>query len=327
MADGTDLPGQSGPAIEEAARRIAGRVVRTPLLQPAGLGRLLVKPECIQATGSFKLRGAFNALLKLVDQRPGAPGVVTVSSGNHGQALAYAARSLGLAAVVVMPEHASAVKREAIRRLGARVVNQGVTTANREEKFREAVAESGFVPIHPFDDWDVIHGQGTVGLEVADDLPEVDTVVVPIGGGGLISGIALALAYRGVGARVVGVEPAAADDARQSLHAGHLVEQVAGPTIADGALASRLGERPAEVLLEKRLVAEIVTVTDEELIRTLPTIWSESRLLVEPTGALALTAALMGRVATDGATVAVISGGNVAREFVVSTLTGASGRT
>jgi threonine dehydratase len=296
-------------------------------LQPAGLGQVLIKPECIQATGSFKVRGAFNALLKLYAERPGTAGVVTVSSGNHGQAVAYAARSLGLAAVVVMPEQASAVKREAIRRLGARIVNQGVTTANREQRFREVVTETGFVPVHPFDDWDVIHGQGTVGLEVADDLPEVETVVVPVGGGGLISGVALALAYRGTGARVVGVEPAAADDARQSLDAGHVVEQVAGPTIADGAMASRVGERPASVLLEQRLVDEIVTVTDEELIGALPTIWSESRLLVEPTGALALTAVLTGRVAGDGATVAVISGGNVGAEFVVSTLTEASRRT
>ncbi len=274
---------------------------------------VLVKAECLQPTGSFKARGAFNALLALLEHRPDVPGVVTVSSGNHGQALAHAARSLGLPAVVVMPENASSVKREAVLRLGARVVSQGVTTATREERFGEVAAETGFAPVHPFDNWDVIHGQATIGLELAVQVPEAGTVVVPIGGGGLVSGIATALAYRASGARVVGVEPAAADDARRSLEAGAVVSFDGGGSIADGALAHRIGARPAAVLLGERLVEEIVTVTDEELLEHMPSIWARCRLLVEPTGALALTAVLAGRVRerADGPTVAIVSGGNV----------------
>jgi threonine dehydratase len=314
----TDFLLEHGPAIEDAARRIAGRVVRTPCLMPVDMPGVAVKPECLQPTGSFKVRGAFNAMLSLLERRPDAPGIVTVSSGNHGQAVAYASRTLGLPAVVVMPETASPVKREAVLRLGARVLSDGVTTANREERFVEVVSDTGFEPIHPFDNWDVIHGQGTTGLEIADQAPEATTVVVPIGGGGLVSGIVTALRHRGHGARVVGVEPATADDARRSLAAGEVQSFDGGGSIADGALARRIGERPAEVLLGERLVEDIVTVTDEELLDHLPRIWAQTRLLVEPTGALALTAVLLGRVGAPaaGPMVAVVSGGNVDPRFV-----------
>ena len=320
MADKESFLAAHGPAIEAAARRIAPRVARTPLLRPAALEPLQVKPECVQATGSFKLRGAFNAVLARLEAEPDLAGFATVSSGNHGQAVAYAARAVGRPAVVVMPEQAAAVKRDAVLALGARVVNNGVTTANREARFAEILAETGFTPIHPFDDWDVIHGQGTVGLELAEDLPDLATVAVPLGGGGLISGVATALAYKGVPVRVFGVEPSAADDARRSLQAGRVVERAAGQTIADGALAARIGERTAEVLLTHRLVHDVVTVTDEELERTLPAIWRHTRLQVEPTGALALAAVMLGRVPAAGPTVAVVTGGNVEPGLVVSIL-------
>lgn len=298
--------------IGQAVTRIAGRVVRTPLLRPADLPGLAIKPESLQAAGSFKVRGAFNAVLSLLENGAPVPGVVTVSSGNHGQALAYVARQLGLPAVVVMPETAATIKRDAVLRYGARVVSDGVSTDNREDRFAEVVAETGYLPVHPFDNWAVIHGQATIGLELAQDAPEAAVVVVPLGGGGLISGISIALAAAGAPARVVGVEPAAADDARRSLAAGRIVRRAGAQSIADGALSAEIGRRPAEVLLEHRLVDEIVTVSDEELLGVLPRIWSQTRLLVEPTGALALAAVLLGRVATSaGDVVSVVSGGNV----------------
>lgn len=308
---------EHGQAIADAARRIKGRVVQTPCLSPADMPAVVVKPECLQATGSFKMRGAFNAVLRLLEEPPRPPGVVTVSSGNHGQAVAAVARALGLLAVVVMPATAAPAKKEAVARLGATVVSDNVTVETREERFAEVVAATGFTPVHPYDDWDVIHGQGSVGLEIAEQVPEAGVVVVPVGGGGLVSGTAIALAYRKSGARVIGVEPAEADDARRSLAAGHLVSRSPGPTIADGAAVTRIGDRPAEVLLAHQLVDEIVTVTDDELVATLPRIWRQTRLLVEPTGALALTAVLLGRVpAAAGPSVAVVSGGNVEPDLV-----------
>ncbi|MHB2023022.1 MAG: threonine ammonia-lyase, partial [Mycobacteriales bacterium] len=253
-------------AIEQAAARIASRVVRTPLLRPADLPGVALKPELLQAAGSFKVRGAFNAVLSLLQAGQTVPGVVTVSSGNHGQALAFVAREMGLPAVVVMPETAAAIKRDAVLRYGGRVVSEGVSTDNREERFSQVVADTGYIPVHPFDDWAVIHGQGTVGREIARDCPEAATVVVPVGGAGLISGIAIALAGAGAPARVVGVEPAAADDARRSLVEGRVVRSSAAVSIADGALSSQIGRRPAEVLLEHRLIDEIVTISDDELL-------------------------------------------------------------
>ena len=320
MAD-ESFVAEHGQAVSDAARRIHGKVVQTPCLSPAEMPGVVVKPECLQATGSFKVRGAFNAVLHLLEQPPRPPGVVTVSSGNHGQALAAVARELGLPAVVVMTATAAPAKREAVTRLGARVVSDNVTIETREARFKEVVAETGYTPVHPYDDWDVIHGQGTVGLELADQVPDAGVVAVPLGGGGLVSGTAIALAYRGSGARVVGVEPAEADDARRSMAAGHLVSRSPGPTIADGAAVTQIGERPAEVLLGHRFVEEVVTVTDDELLATLPRIWRQTRLLAEPTGALALTAVLLGRVpAADGPTVAVISGGNIEHDLLISAL-------
>jgi threonine dehydratase len=320
----TVFVGEHAPDVLEAAARIKERVLRTPCLRPLSMEGIVVKPESLQATGSFKVRGAFNAVLRLLEQDPEVPGVVTVSSGNHGQALAYAAREMGLPAVVVMPASSPTVKSDAVLSLGARVVSDGVTVENREERFVEVLEETGFVPVHPFDDWNVIHGQATVGLEIFEQVPEASAIAVPVGGGGLISGIAIALQMRGSTARLVGVEPAGADDARRSLAAGQVVGHV-GSSIADGALSTRIGERPAKVLLRERLVDEIVTVSDDELLETLPAIWSGTRLVVEPTGALALTACLLGRVQRgDGPMLAVVTGGNVDRRFVASTILGSS---
>lgn len=316
---------EHGAEVAAAAARIRGRVVRTPLLRPADLP-VSVKPESLQPVGSFKLRGAFNAVLTLLERGP-VPGVVTVSSGNHGQALAYAARSVGLPAVVVMPETAAPVKRAAVERYGARVRSDGVSTDNREERFAEVVEETGFVPVHPFDDWAVIHGQGTIGLELAEDAPDLELVVVPVGGGGMISGIALALAAAGSPARVVGVEPAGADDARRSLATGEVVRRPGAVSVADGALSPAIGARPAEVLLGQRLVDRIVTVPDEALLSSLPQILRSTRLVVEPTGALALAAVLLGELGPAGdlgRVAVVVSGGNVDPGLLARVLSGAA---
>ncbi|HVA59771.1 MAG TPA: threonine/serine dehydratase [Mycobacteriales bacterium] len=304
--------------IRTAAERISGRVLRTPTLAPLDFAGVLLKPECLQPTGSFKVRGAFNALLELHAASPDLAGVVTVSSGNHGQALAYAGRNLGVPVVVVMPASAAPVKVAAVTRLGARVVSDGVTPENREECFRAVVEETGFAPVHPFDNWSVIHGQATIGLEILADQPEVATIVVPVSGAGLLSGVAMAAKALRPDVRVVGAEPAAADDARQSLAAGRVVRQIAGPTIADGALAPEIGARPAEVLLEQGLVDAIVTVSDDELREALPRLWMGAKLLAEPTGGLAVAAGLRGGLGMP--VVAVVTGGNVDPALVAALL-------
>jgi threonine dehydratase len=297
-----------GRDISAARTRLAGRVRRTPLLETeAGL----VKPESLQVTGSFKARGALNTVL-LLHERPGATtGVATASSGNHGRALAWAAGQVGLPAVVVMAADSNPAKVASVRRLGAEVVIDGVTMANREEVLAEVVDRTGFLPVHPFDDWDVIHGQATVGAEVVEDLPEVETVVVPVGGGGLISGTALAVKAHNRAVTVVGVEPAAADDATRSFREGRRVERAATPTLADGARAAAVGRRGYEVMFERGLVDDMVTVSEKELEAATRMAWLDLHLLVEPTGALTLAAALFRRIAVSDRTVLVLSGGNI----------------
>ena len=297
-----------GREIAAARSRLAGQVRRTPLLE-TDLG--LVKPECLQVTGSFKARGALNAVLQITSGGDPPAGVATASSGNHGQAIAWAAARVGLPVVVVMAADSVPVKVAAVGRLGAEVVSDGVTMANREEVLAEVVARTGFRRVHPFDDWDVIHGQATMAAEVVEDLPDVETVVVPVGGGGLISGTALAAKAHSRAVRIVGVEPAAADDATRSWRTGHRVEQVAGPTLADGVRAAAVGSRPYEVMFERGLVDEMVTVEEDELAAATRTAWFDLRLLVEPTGALTLAAVLAGRVPGSPRTVIVLSGGNL----------------
>src|SRR5262245_5032667 len=178
--------------IDGAARRIRPHVRRTPLLTTDLDPCLRLKPECFQRTGSFKARGAFNALLRLRDERPETRGVITVSSGNHAQAVALAARTAGLPAVILIPFDANPAKVAATRALGAEVIQEGITFANREERMREVMAERRLTLVHPFDDWDIIHGQATAAREMLADDPEIGTIVAPVGGGGLICGTALA---------------------------------------------------------------------------------------------------------------------------------------
>lgn len=306
-------PGEPGELVAlaevaAAARRVAGVVVRTPLLPSPWSPRLWLKPENLQPTGAFKLRGAYHTLAKLPAPRRAA-GVVTHSSGNHGQALAYAARRLGVPCVVVMPDVAGPHKIEATRALGAEVVL--VPPADRAARAGELASARRLTVVPPFDHRDVIAGQGTIGLEIVDDLA-VDLVLVPVGGGGLASGVAAAVKGRRPAARVIGVEPAVAADAQESLAAGALRPWPVARTyrtVADG-LRTQLSELTLAHLRE--WLDGIVTVTEEEILETTGAMLREARLLVEPSGAVATAAYRHHRDALPrGRTVAVVSGGNL----------------
>jgi threonine dehydratase len=308
--------------VESAAARIAGRVRRTPVLTSRLLDRelgcqVLAKAEHLQRIGAFKARGAFNALLAL-DEATRARGVIAVSSGNHGQAVALAASETGAPAVVVMPAAANPAKVAATRGYGAEVVSEGVTASSREAVVRRLAEERGLHLVHPFDDLDVMAGQGTAALELLEDTDGLDVVVVPVGGGGLISGTAAAVKGRSPGTRVVGVEPASAADARAALAAGRRVALAQPPaTLADGVRSLCVGERPFEVM--RRLVDEIVTVTEDELREALVLAWSRTKQLIEPTAALPLAALRSGAVRARRAGV-VLSGGNVDAAPLVAAL-------
>jgi threo-3-hydroxy-L-aspartate ammonia-lyase len=299
--------------VEAAAERIAGRVRRTPVITSRLLDRelgcqLLAKGEHLQRVGAFKARGAFNALLAL-DPATRRAGVLAVSSGNHGQAVALAAAETGGRAVVVMPAGSNPAKVAATLAYGAEVVMDGVTGENREAFAADLAVERGLHLVHPFDDPEVMAGQGTAALELLEDTADLDLVLVPVGGGGLIAGTAAAVKGRSPATRVVGVEPATAADAQASLRSGRRVPLPAAPaTIADGVRSLCVGERPFAVM--RRLVDEIVTVTDEDLREALALCWSRTKQLVEPSAALPLAALRTG--AAGGRRVGVIlSGGNV----------------
>ena len=309
--------------ITEAARRLVRVAVRTPLVPVPRLDpRLLVKPESLQPTGSFKLRGAYAAITAA---GPAAieRGVIAHSSGNHGHAVAFAAALLGAHAVVVVPSTAPKVKTDAIEYYGAEIVTVAPTLAARVAAADELVARHGYVLIPPFDDRSVIAGQGTVGLEIAADWPQVDLVLVPVSGGGLISGIAAAIRARRPEAMVVGVEPELAADARDSFHRG---ERVAWPaadvhrTIADALTVERVGELPFAHIRE--LVTDIITVTEDEMLTTVRLLATGARLIAEPGGAAAVAAWLFhsNELPESGSPVAVLSGGNIDPDLLADIL-------
>ncbi|MBO0827552.1 MAG: threonine/serine dehydratase [Streptosporangiales bacterium] len=298
-------------AVYDARDRIREVVIRTPLVRPSRDGdrATAVKPESLQPTGAFKLRGAYNAVAALDVGRRRA-GVVAHSSGNHGRAVAWAARAFGVPAVVVTPDDAPAVKVDGMRALGAELI---FVAGEPIEPAEQVAAERGATLIRPYDAEAVIAGQGTVGVEIAEDAPDVEVVLVPVGGGGLISGVALAVAELCPKAKVIGVEPELAADASESLASGRLVEWTGGRarrTIADGLRSSRLGELPwAHV---QRYVHEIVTVTEDEIRAAMRTLALDYRLVAEPSGAVAPAAAFHHDAELPpGRTVAIVSGGNV----------------
>jgi threonine dehydratase len=295
--------------IRSAAERIAGLVVRTPMLPCTWAEDLWLKPESLQPVGAFKLRGATNAL-HLLDADQRAAGVITHSSGNHGQALAYAGRALGVPVVVVMPDVSTQIKIDAVREFGAEVVL--VPQADRESVATRIRHERGLTMIPPYDLKDIIAGQGTVGLEIMADLPDIDVVVVPVGGGGLASGVASAVKALAPSVAVIGVEPVDAADAQESLAKGAVQRwPVERPlrTVADG-LRTSLSELTL-AHLSKHLDG-IITVTDEEILSTVTTLARKGRLVVEPSGAAAAAAVLHRRdELPPGRTAAVVSGGNI----------------
>ena len=304
--------------IRAAAAVIAPHVVRTPLL-PFGSGWL--KPENLQPIGAFKLRGALNALARLENR---SNGVVAYSSGNHAQAVAFAARLHGVPAAIVMPSNTPAVKIEATKALGAEVFIVGIT--ERVERAEALVAERGAALIPPFDHPDVIAGQGTIGLEILADLPDVGAVVVPMSGGGLISGVATAIKALRPDVRVIGAEPALAADIADSLRAGSLVRWDANErarTVADA-----LRDEPSALTWEhiSKLVDDVITVSEEEILGAVADLARRARLVAEPSGAVAVAAqAKLGGVAQAklGSSVAVVSGGNVDPALLADTLAGA----
>jgi threo-3-hydroxy-L-aspartate ammonia-lyase len=296
--------------VRAAAERIAGLAHRTPVLRSRTLDALAgapvaLKAENLQRAGAFKFRGACNAVAAL---RP--DGVCSVSSGNHAQALALAAREHGVRATILMPRDAPASKRAATEGYGAEVVEFDRYADDREALVRELAQERGLTLVHPYDEPLVMAGQGTVGLELAADVEDLDVVVVPCGGGGLLSGVATAIRATRPDARIVGVEPEASDDVARSLQAGERVTVEVRPTIADGQQLRTPGERTWEVI--RALVDDVVTVSDAEIVTALRLLFERVKVVAEPSGASALAALLAGRVPLRGATAGVvISGGNV----------------
>ena len=306
--------------VHEAAGRIRSHIRRTQSLKTDLDPELRLKPECFQVTGSFKVRGAFNAVLQLAAQQPRPAGVIAVSSGNHAQALALAASTVGLPALVLIPEDANPAKVAATRALGAEVIQEGVTFANREQRMREEMARRGLTLVHPFDDWNVIHGQGTAALELLEDEPELQVVATPIGGGGLLSGTAISAKHHNPAMRVIGVEPEVADDAYRSWKSGSIQSLAAAPTtLADGVRTTSIGARTFEVMFANRLVDEIVTVTEEEIGSAVRVAWTRLHLALEPTGVLPLAAFLSGKL-PPGRTGLILSGGNANLETVAKLL-------
>lgn len=302
-------------SIRAARERIAPHVHRTPVLTSTTLNRLagrrlFFKCENLQRAGAFKIRGAMNAVLRLPED-VAKKGVVTHSSGNHAQALALAAKIRGIPAHVVMPENSTAVKREAVLGYGARVVPCEPTLAARERTARELAEDTGATLIPPYDHPDVISGQGTVALEILEQVPELDAIIAPIGGGGLVSGIALAVKALAPGVGVLGAEPAGADDAAKSKLRGELVPQTDPHTIADG-LRAGLGRHTWPVVRDH--VDRIVTVSDDEIVAAMRLAFERMKLVVEPSGVVSMAAALSSVVRSMpglGRVAVVISGGNV----------------
>lgn len=309
--------------ISAAAGRIAGVAVHTPLVPFPGQP-LLIKAESLQPTGSFKLRGAY-AVISALDAGARRRGVIAHSSGNHAGAVGYAAARLGVPAVLVIPANAPQTKLAAARATGAEIVTVAPGLGPRIEAADELVARHGYTLVPPFDHQGVIAGQGTAGLEITADRPDADLVLVPVSGGGLISGVATAVKAANPGAKVVGVEPELAADARDSLRAGHRVAWTAQQTqrtIADALRIEQVGELPFEHI--RRYVDDIVTVSEDEIRDTVRTLATRARLVAEPGGAVAVAAWLhhRGELPQASTPVAVLSGGNVDPAMLAGILTG-----
>jgi threonine dehydratase len=299
--------------IQQAATRIRPYAYRTPVFTCSSLNQLVgaevfCKCENFQKVGAFKFRGACNAVFALTEAEA-QRGVATHSSGNHAAALALAARLRGIPAWIVMPKTAPAVKKAAVAGYGGQIVFCEPTLAARETTLAQVVAEMGATFIPPYNHVDVIAGQGTAAMELCADVPGLDVVLTPVGGGGLVSGTALAVAALAPGTRVIAAEPAGADDAYRSLQAGHILPSVHPKTIADGLLTS-LGELTFAIIQQH--VEQIVTVSEEAIIRAMRTVWERMKIIIEPSAAVPIGALLEQHINLRGQRLGVIlSGGNV----------------
>ncbi|HEX8152527.1 MAG TPA: threonine/serine dehydratase [Thermoanaerobaculia bacterium] len=299
--------------IRAAALRICPSVHRTPLLASRTFSERLgvevrFKCENLQRAGSFKIRGALNALLQLDDDQR-RRGVVAFSSGNHAQGVALAAKLLGIPATIVMPENSVQTKVQATEGYGAKVVTAGVTSATRDTIARELAEKNGAAVIPPFDDERIIAGAGTVGLDIVEEWPDVTTIVVPLGGGGLLAGVSMAATSLDPKIDVYGVEPAAGNDGEQSFKSGRIVTIDPPNTIADGARTLAIGQRNFDIIRER--VRDVVSVDDDVLLDTVKDAMYRTKLVIEATGALGLAALLEGKVRPRGPVAVVLSGGNL----------------
>ncbi|HTW47067.1 MAG TPA: threonine/serine dehydratase [Acidobacteriaceae bacterium] len=316
-------------AFQEAQARIRGVAVHTPLVRlavPSLDAEVFIKAEGLQPIGSFKLRGAYNKISQLTPEQR-SRGVITYSSGNHAQGVAYAARAVGTKAVIVMPANAPAVKKRATAALGAEIVEVGPASSDRLRKAEELSAAHGYVMIPPYDDEQIVAGQGTCGLEILEDLPGVDLVLTPVSGGGLLSGVAAAIKLSNAAVRVIGVEPELAGDAQESFRSGQLVTWPAEKTtrtLCDGLRTQSLGERNFEHI--RTFVDDIVTVSEAEIREAMRVLLYSARLTPEPSGAAAAAGILFHptELAPFRRVVVVMSGGNVEPEVLRSVLAEAS---
>ncbi|MDR3748327.1 MAG: threonine/serine dehydratase [Acidobacteriota bacterium] len=314
--------------IRVAQVRLRGVAARTPLVclfapeSDPRAGELWFKPESFQPIGSFKLRGAYNKIASLTEQER-QRGVISYSSGNHAQGVAYAARVLGVKAVIVMPRNAPKIKVDSTAALGAEIVTVGPGSSERRQRAEELAVEHGYAIVPPYNDEQIIAGQGTAGLEIWEDMPDVDLVLVPVGGGGLISGISSAIKLSGSKAKVIGVEPELANDAQQSFRKGEIVElspERVSSTLADGLRTQSIGPLNFEHI--RQFVDDIITVTEDEIRSAMQRMIVSARIVAEPSGAVTFAAWVFhaGELPESIRAVAVVSGGNVEPQLLAQIL-------
>ncbi len=325
--------------IKAAQERLRGIAARTPLIpyfpqankkgeesSAESYEQLWFKPESFQPIGSFKLRGAYNKVASFSEEER-QRGVISYSSGNHAQGVAYAARAMGVKAVIVMPRNAPKIKMDSTAALGAEIVIVGPASAERMQKAEKLARQHGYSIVPPYNDESIIAGQGTTGLEILEDCPDVELVLVPVGGGGLVSGIASALKLSGSTAKVVGVEPELANDAQQSFRKGEIVQLSAervSSTLADGLRTQSVGPLNFEHI--RKFVDDIITVTEDEIRSAVRQIVSNARILAEPSGAVTYAAWMFHRdeLPPSKKTVAVVSGGNIEPQLLAQILSEAA---
>ena len=321
--------------IQAAQVRLRGIAARTPLIPyfpPADdkgdeksssvNEQLWFKPESLQPIGSFKLRGAYNKIASFSEEER-QRGVISYSSGNHAQGVAYAARAMGVKAVIVMPRNAPKIKMDSTAALGAEIVTVGTASVERMKKAEELARRHGYSIVPPYNDEYIIAGQGTTGLEILEDCPEVELVLVPVGGGGLISGVASAVKLSGSSAKIVGVEPELANDAQRSFRKGEIVQLSAervSSTLADGLRTQSVGPLNFEHI--RKFVDDIITVTEDEIRSAVRRITTSARIVAEPSGAVTFAAWLFHRdeLPASRKTVVVVSGGNLEPQLLAQIL-------